>query len=504
MKNKQLIECVPNISEGNDLEKIQEIAHVVKSVKGVQLLNIDSGNAANRTVFTFVGEPENVVEAAFLLIKKASELIDMSIQKGTHPRFGATDVCPLIPIANISMEETVKYAHKLGEKVGKELGISGYFYEFASIEEQKKNLVSIRSGEYEGLQEKIKKNDWQLDFGPKKYNEQIRKSGITAIGARNFLIAYNLNLNSTSVKLANQIASKIRESGSLVTHENGETVRIPGKLKAVKAIGWFLEDFGIAQVSCNLTNFQLNSMHQVFDEATKIGDEIGVKITGSELIGLVPLQAMIAAADFFLTLENKSTSIAEDEKIKFAIEKLGLNDIKPFHPKERIIEYAMNNVQTEIEIIPFENQYSKDFYELNAEWLRNYFYIEPYDEQVLSHPKEYILDKGGYIFLAKYQNEIVGVVSIINQKDFFELSKMAVKPNFRGQKIGEMLVKYCLEFGKNQGWESITLYSNRKLIPAITLYEKIGFKEVPLETNAHYNRADIKMIFEIDSFYTKL
>jgi glutamate formiminotransferase / formiminotetrahydrofolate cyclodeaminase len=340
---KQLIECVPNISEGNDLEKIQEIAHVVRSVKGVQLLNIDSGNAANRTVFTFVGEPENVVEAAFLLIKKASELIDMSIQKGTHPRFGATDVCPLIPIANISMEKTVKYAHKLGEKVGKELGISGYFYEFAAVEEQKKNLASIRSGEYEGLQEKIKKNNWQLDFGPKKFNKQIRKSGITAIGARNFLIAYNLNLNSTSVKLASQIASKIRESGSLVTNENGETVRILGKLKAVKAIGWFLEDFGIAQVSCNLTNFQLNSMHQVFDEAIKIGNEIGVKITGSELIGLLPLQAMIAAADFFLTLENKSTSITEDEKIKIAIEKLNLNDIKPFHPKERIIEYVMKN-----------------------------------------------------------------------------------------------------------------------------------------------------------------
>ena len=340
---KQLIECVPNISEGNDLEKIQEIAHVVRSVKGVQLLNIDSGNAANRTVFTFVGEPENVVEAAFLLIKKASELIDMSIQKGTHPRFGATDVCPLIPIANISMEKTVKYAHKLGEKVGKELGISGYFYEFAAVEEQKKNLASIRSGEYEGLQEKIKKNNWQLDFGPKKFNKQIRKSGITAIGARNFLIAYNLNLNSTSVKLASQIASKIRESGSLVTNENGETVRILGKLKAVKAIGWFLEDFGIAQVSCNLTNFQLNSMHKVFDEAIKIGNEIGVKITGSELIGLLPLQAMITAADFFLTVENKSTSITEDEKIKIAIEKLGLNDIKPFHPKERIIEYVMKN-----------------------------------------------------------------------------------------------------------------------------------------------------------------
>lgn len=488
---KQLIECVPNISEGNDLAKIQEIANVVKSVKGVQLLNIDAGKAANRTVFTFVGEPENVVEAAFLLIKKTTELINMRIQKGTHPRFGATDVCPLIPIANISMEETVKYAHILGKKVGKELGISGYFYEFAAIEEQKKNLASIRSGEYEGLQEKIKKNNWQLDFGPKKYNEQILKSGITAIGARNFLIAYNLNLNSTSVKLANQIASKIRESGSLITHENGETIRIPGKLKAVKAIGWYLEDFGIAQVSCNLTNFQLNSMHQVYDEATKIAAEIGVKITGSELIGLVPLQAMTTAADFFLTSENKPTSIGENKKISIAIEKLGLNDIKPFHPKDRIIEYAMKN--EEIEIIPFENQYSKDFYELNAEWLRTYFYIEPYDEKVLSHPKEYILDKGGFIFFAKHQHEIVGVVSLINQKDFFELSKMAVKPNFRGKKIGEMLVKYCIEFGKNQGWKSITLYSNRKLIPAITLYEKIGFEEIELETAANYERADIKM-----------
>lgn len=490
---QQLIECVPNISEGNDLPKIQEIATVVKSVKGVQLLNIDSGKAANRTVFTFVGEPENVVEAAFLFIKKTSELIDMSIQKGTHPRFGATDVCPLIPIANISIEETAKYAHKLGEKVGKELGISGYFYEFAAVSEHKKNLATIRSGEYEGLKDKIIKPNFQLDFGPKKYNEQIRKSGIVAIGARNFLIAYNLNLNTSSVELANKIASEIRESGSLVKNENGEIIRIPGKLKTVKAIGWFLEDFGIAQVSCNLTNFQLNSMHQVFDEANKIAEKIGVKITGSEIIGLVPLKSILDAADYFLQLQQKSIEISEDEKVTFAIDKLGLNDIKPFHPKERIIEYAMKNNQIEIEIIPFENQYSKDFYDLNAEWLRSYFYIEPYDELVLSRPQEYILDKGGFIFLAKNQDEIVGVVSLINQKDFFELSKMAVKPSFRGYKIGEKLVRFCMEFGKTKGWKSITLYSNRKLVPAINLYQKIGFKEIELETATNYERADIKM-----------
>lgn len=341
MKNKQLIECVPNISEGNDLTKIHEIANIVTTIKGVKLLNIDIGKAANRTVITFIGEPKNVIDAAFLLIKKTSELIDMSIQKGTHPRFGATDVCPLIPIANISMEETVQFAHKLGEKVGKELGISGYYYEFAALENQKKNLASIRAGEYEGLKEKITNPNWQLDFGPKNYNEKIKKAGITAISARNFLIAYNLNLNTTSIFIANKIAATIRESGSLLKNELGESVRIPGKLASVKAIGWFLEDFGIAQVSCNLTNYNINSMHQVFYESTKIATEFGAKITGSELIGLVPLKAMIDAADFFLALENKSTEISEMEKVTIAIQKLGLNDVKSFHPKERIIEYVI-------------------------------------------------------------------------------------------------------------------------------------------------------------------
>lgn len=338
---KQLLECVPNISEGNDLAKIHEIANVVTTIEGVKLLNIDIGKAANRTVITFIGEPKNVVEAAFLLIKKASELIEMSIQKGTHPRFGATDVCPLIPISNISMDETVKWAKKLGKKVGNELGISGYFYEFSATAEHKRNLASIRSGEYEGLKEKILKPNWQLDFGPKNYNEQIKKSGITAISARNFLIAYNLNLNTASVSIANEIASKVRESGVLVKDEHGNSVRIPGKLKAIKAIGWFMKDYGIAQVSCNLTNFHINSMHQVFYEADKIATEIGVKITGSELIGLVPLKAMLDAANFFLQKENKSIEISEKDKVIIAINQLKLNDLRPFDAKKRIIEYLI-------------------------------------------------------------------------------------------------------------------------------------------------------------------
>jgi glutamate formiminotransferase/formiminotetrahydrofolate cyclodeaminase len=360
--NKQLIECVPNISEGRDLKKINQIANVVKEVEGVKLLDIDPGKATNRTVITFVGEPKNVLKAAFLLIKKASELIDMSKQTGEHPRFGATDVCPLVPIANISMEETATYAHQLGKRVGEELGISGYFYENAATSEDRKNLATVRSGEYEGLQEKLANPRWKPDFGPTEYNDQVVSSGVTAISARDFLIAYNVNLNSTSTRRANAIAFDIRENGRVkvvdgkkVLDTNGIPVRIPGKLKAVKGIGWFIEEYGIAQISYNLTNISITSMHEAFYETCLSANTRGLRVTGSELVGLVPLQAMLDAADFYLLKQQRSLGISESEKIKIAIKSLGLDDLKPFNPQERIIEYVMN-ADTEKKLIDLSVQ----------------------------------------------------------------------------------------------------------------------------------------------------
>ena len=351
--NKQLIECVPNISEGRDIQKINSIANIVKTVEGVKLLDIDPGKATNRTVITFVGEPENVIEAAFKLIKKASELIDMSKHTGEHPRFGATDVCPLVPIANISMEETTTYAHKLGKRVGEELGISGYFYENAANSDDRKNLATVRSGEYEGLKDKLSNPNWIPDFGPTEYSPKVVSSGVTAISARDFLIAYNVNLNSTSTRRANAIAFDVREAGRVkrdgnpitgkkVLDANGEPERIPGKLKAVKGIGWFIDEYGIAQISYNLTNISITSMHEAFDATVESATKRGLRVTGSELVGLVPLQAMLDAADYFLAKQQRSLGISESDKIKIAIKSLGLDDLKPFNPQERIIEYVMN------------------------------------------------------------------------------------------------------------------------------------------------------------------
>ena len=366
---KQLIECVPNISEGRDIDKINTIANVVKTVDGVKLLDIDPGKATNRTVITFVGEPEQVIKAAFLLIKKAAELIDMSKQTGEHPRFGATDVCPLVPIANISMEETAKYAHKLGKRVGDELGISGYFYENAATSNDRKNLATVRSGEYEGLKEKLANPNWKPDFGPIEFNKQIISSGVTAISARDFLIAYNVNLNSTSTRRANAIAFDIRENGRAklvdgkkVVDKNGEVERVPGKLKAVKGIGWFIEEYGIAQISYNLTNISITSMHEAFYETDLAATKRGLRVTGSELVGLVPLQAMLDCADFYLKKQERSIGISESEKIKIAIKSLGLDDLKPFNPQERIIEYVMNS-DSEKKLIDFT---VKDFAEETA------------------------------------------------------------------------------------------------------------------------------------------
>ena len=350
---QQLIECVPNISEGRDLKKINTIANVVTEVEGVKLLDIDPGKATNRTVITFVGEPSQVIEAAFKLIKKASELIDMSKQSGEHPRFGATDVCPLVPIANISMEETANYAHLLGKRVGEELEISGYYYENAATKDDRRNLATVRSGEYEGLENKLADINWKPDFGPTTYSTKTKNTGVTAISARDFLVAYNINLNSTSTRRANAIAFDIREAGRVkrdgnpitgkkVVDANGEPIRIPGKLKAIKGIGWYIEEYGIAQISYNLTNISITSMHEAFDETCKAADKRGIRVTGSELVGLVPLQAMLDAADYFLLKQNRSLGISETDKIKIAIKSLGLDDLKPFNPEERIIEYVMS------------------------------------------------------------------------------------------------------------------------------------------------------------------
>ena len=351
---KQLIECVPNISEGRDSKIIETVSQIVETVEGVKLLDVDPGKATNRTVITFVGEPEPVIEAAFRLIKKASELIDMSKHTGEHPRFGATDVCPLVPISGITLEETAKYAHKLGDRVGKELGIPGYFYETAAKEEKRKNLANCRSGEYEGLANKLSDPNWKPDFGPDKYSESVARTGATAISARDFLIAYNVNLNTTSTRRANAIAFDIREAGRVkregnpitgkkVLDSNGEPVRVPGKLKAVKGIGWYIDEYGIAQISYNLTNITITSMHEAFDESCKAALERGIRVTGSEIIGLIPLQAMLDAADFYLIKQQRSLGVSESEKIKIAIKSLGLDDLKPFNPSEKIIEYMLEN-----------------------------------------------------------------------------------------------------------------------------------------------------------------
>jgi glutamate formiminotransferase/formiminotetrahydrofolate cyclodeaminase len=343
---KQLIECVPNFSEGRDEQILNKIAESIRSVEGVKLLDIAPGKATNRTVFTFVGEPEPVIEAAFRAIKTAAELIDMRKHKGEHPRMGATDVCPLIPIRNITMEETVVYAKKLGERVGKELGIPGYYYEFAATSPQRKNLADIRAGEYEGLEKKIMLPEWKPDFGPQQFNA---KSGATVIGARNFLVAYNINLNTTSTRRANAIAFDVREAGRVKTDaqgkplldEKGEPIRIPGTLKSVKAIGWYIEEYGIAQISMNLTDITVTSVHQAFDEVSEKARLRGVRVTGSELVGLIPLQCLLDAGKYFLKKQQRSVGVSEEELIKIAVKSLGLDELRPFDPKKKVIEYLL-------------------------------------------------------------------------------------------------------------------------------------------------------------------
>ena len=346
---KKLIECVPNFSEGKDMGIINSITAEIEAVEGVKLLDVDPGQATNRTVVTVVGTPDEVIEAAFRAVKKASELIDMRKHKGAHPRMGATDVCPLVPVANISMEEVVEYAHKLARRIGDELGISVYCYENAALKPERKNLANCRSGEYEGMAEKLRDPQWAPDFGPAELNA---KSGVTAVGARDFLVAYNINLNTTSTRRANAIAFDIREkgrvkreghplTGKIVKDEKGDPVNIPGSLKAVKGIGWFIEEYGIAQLSMNLTNISITPVHVAFDEACKKAAARGIRVTGSELVGLVPLKAMIDAGKYFLTKQQRSLGVSESELIKIAVKSMGLDELKPFNPKEKIIEYLI-------------------------------------------------------------------------------------------------------------------------------------------------------------------
>lgn len=332
-----IIECVPNFSEGVDLSIIHQITDRVESVEGVRLLNVDPGKATNRTVVTFVGHPEAVIEAAFLAIKKAGELIDMSKHKGEHPRMGATDVCPLIPIANISMEETAAYAQKLAKRVGEELQLPVYLYEAAQPDKTRSNLSVIRAGEYEGFFKKIKEPQWKPDFGPAEFDA---KRGGTVIGARDFLVAYNVNLNTTSTRRANAVAFDVREAGRNVV-VNGEKVNQPGSLKSVKAIGWFIEEYGVAQISMNLTNINITPLHIAFDEVCKKADARGIRVTGSELVGLVPLKSLTDAGRYFLRKQKRSTGVAEKELIKIAVKSMGLDELGPFKPEERIIEYML-------------------------------------------------------------------------------------------------------------------------------------------------------------------
>ncbi len=349
---KRIIECVPNFSEGRDLAKIKAITDAIESVQEVSLLDVDPGKATNRTVVTFVGSPDDVIEAAFRGIQKAAEIIDMSRHSGEHPRFGATDVCPLVPVANVSMEETVEYARKLAKRVGEELEIPVFCYEFAAFVPQRQSLANCRSGEYEALKERISTKEWKPDFGAGKWTDKVARSGATAIGARNFLVAYNINLNTTSIRRANAIAFDVREAGrvkregnpitgKVVKDKNGEPVRIPGTLKKTRAIGWYIEEYGIAQISINLTDITVTPVHIAFDEVTEKARARGIRTTGSELVGLIPLQAMLDAGKYFLRKQQRSTGISDKEIIKIAIKSLGLNELTPFDPKKKIIEYLI-------------------------------------------------------------------------------------------------------------------------------------------------------------------
>lgn len=351
-----LIECVPNFSEGRDLSIIKQITDAIESVEGIKLLDVDPGKATNRTVVTFVGAPEAVVEAAYRGIQKAGLLIDMRQHHGEHPRMGATDVCPLIPISGISIEECVQYAQQLAQRVGEELNIPVYLYEAAASTPERKNLASIRAGEYEGFATKILQPEWKPDYGQAVFNSQ---SGATVIGVRDFLVAYNVNLNTTSTRRANSIAFDVREAGRvkrtgdpitgpIVRDEQGNAVSIPGSLESVKAIGWFIEEYGVAQISMNLTNINVTPLHLAFDEVCRKAEARGIRVTGSELVGLVPLKCLTDAGKYFLEKQERSAGVSEAELIRIAVRSMGLDELASFDPAKKIIEYQLHAPEDEV------------------------------------------------------------------------------------------------------------------------------------------------------------
>lgn len=348
---QKVIECVPNFSEGRDLDVIRQITAAIESVDGIAVLNVDPGASTNRTVVTFAGSPEAAVEAAFRGIQKAAALVDMRKQKGAHPRMGSTDVCPFIPVSNVSWDEAIACAKQLGKRVGEELKIPVYLYEKAARDGARSNLAIIRAGEYEGFFEKIKLPAWKPDFGPPIFNEQ---AGSTAIGAREFLVAYNVNLNTTAVRRATAVAFDVRENGRVKTEDGkpsgkpmldvkGEPIRVPGMLKHVKAIGWFVEEYGIAQVSMNLTNLEATPLHAAFDACVESASKRGLRVTGSEVVGMLPKKCLVDAGKYFLRKQKWSEGASEEALIELAIRSMGLSELKPFDPMEKIIEFKMDS-----------------------------------------------------------------------------------------------------------------------------------------------------------------
>ena len=339
----KLVECVPNFSEGRDPEKIKAIVREIEAVAGVKLLDVDPGESTNRTVVTFLGTPESVKEAAFRAVAKAAEVIDMRGHKGAHSRIGATDVCPFVPVSGVTMEDCVRLAEELGARIAEELGIPVYLYESAARTPERRNLATVRAGEYEGLPEKLKDRRWAPDFGEPVFNP---KSGATIVGAREFLIAYNINLNTRDRKLAHEIALSLRESGrakrykegNVVKDRRGNSVKVPGKFREVKSVGWYIEDYGLAQISVNFTNYKVTPVHVVFDEARKLADKLGLRVTGSELVGLIPKEALLMAGRYYLGKQGKSPGVPEAELVRTAVRSLGLNDVSPFDPEKKIIE----------------------------------------------------------------------------------------------------------------------------------------------------------------------
>jgi len=361
----KLIECVPNFSEGKDLAKVKAITDAIESVDGITLLDVDPGADTNRTVVTFVGNPDAVSEAAYLGIKMAAEVIDMSKHKGAHPRMGATDVCPFIPISNVSNEECIDLSKEIGQRVGKELSIPVYLYEYSAQTPERKSLPDIREGEYEGLAEKLKGVKWKPDFGPAKFNTA---AGATVMGMRDFLIAYNINLNTKDHRLATDIAFELRESGrskrkpdpdspnlldgEIIRNSDGTPVKVPGMFKEVKCVGWYIETFKRAQISINFNNYKVSSIHDVYDAACKLADERGIRVTGSELVGLIPLEAILMAGRHYLAKQRRTVGVTEEDIIQAAVQSLGLNDVTPFIAEEKIIEYAVKESVDELMSMP--------------------------------------------------------------------------------------------------------------------------------------------------------